>query len=119
MALSVYSHNASAGASFQLQSKHIFQLQLQQHRGFQGQLNTCKLSIGDLHAVQSRVRAANEMFHAATVGVNHAFTSIADTGASETCSDDDRDFIPGTSLKDLKNAASLIPPLPRDMTGQS
>ena len=106
MLLSLFSHHASAGDNFQLQSEHISQQQLRQYRGFQGQLNTCKLSIGDLHSVQSRVKAANDLFHAATGGTNHAFSSIADTGCSHTCSPEKLDFIPGT-LKKLDQPISL------------
>ena len=106
LALSLFGHNASAGANFQLQSEHISQPQLRQYRGLQGQLNTCKLSIGDLHAVQTRVKAANDIFHAAIGGDNHAFSSIVDTGCSHTCSNDDQDFIPGT-LKKLDQPISL------------
>jgi hypothetical protein len=46
------------------------------------------------------------MFHAAIGGVNHAFSSIADTGCSNTCSNEKLDFIPGT-LKKLDQPISL------------
>ena len=36
------------------------------------------------------------MFHAATGGVNHTFSSIVDTGASATCTNEKGDFIPDT-----------------------
>ena len=46
------------------------------------------------------------MFHAATGGINHTFSAIADTGASHTATPEKLDFIPGT-LKKLEEPVSL------------
>ena len=76
--------------------------QLRKFRACNGAIDTARLrhSIGDLQVVQSRVKAAQEIFSTKTGGVCSAFNCIADTGCSGSGTNHEGDFEKG-SLKKL------------------
>ena len=84
LSLGLLSQRVSAGSVIQLQSEIQSMTQQRKFRACNGAIDTAKLrhSIGDLQAVQSRVKAAQEIFNTKTGGVCSAFNCIADTGCS-------------------------------------
>jgi hypothetical protein len=79
----------------ELQLKH----KLRQFRACNGVLDTSRISGTALTALQTSKVATDKLFDTATNNSEFAFTAVADSGCSETCTNSLLDFIPGTMCK--------------------
>ena len=105
-AMFLLSHAAGVGQAFQSRSEQQFGQHLRKYRACAGFIDTSRVQGSDLNALQERVRASNDVFHAAVNHSHHAFSAILDSGCSETCTNNLKDFVPGTMYK-LDNPVSL------------
>ena len=106
VALGLFGHCHGFSDTFQLQSETVDRQSLRKYRGYNGMLSTANIDLGDLSALQLRTRASNALFSASAGSNSRAFSAIADTGCSRSCSNDKTDFVPGT-LEELDKPVAL------------
>ena len=108
--LAAFALFGSAGAlstTFQLSSEVRLRQNLRSYRGLNGNLNTSKLPLAGLNALDFHIRASNDSFSTAIGSKSScAFSAIADSGCSKTCTNCILDFIPG-SLETLDEPIAL------------
>ena len=97
---------SGAGNSFHSREELRQSQKLRRYRACTGILDTTRIHGKQLLALQQTKMEDDSIFHTAVNKSPHAFTVVADTGCSETCTNCLADFIPGTMYK-LKVPLSL------------
>ena len=84
--------------TFSLVSDDTLHQKLRRYRGYQGMLDTTKLPTTELLALHQVIQLSNDSA-AELPTLQDSFTAIADSGCSFTCTNDKRDFCPGTIVE--------------------
>ena len=105
-AMMLLSQASGTGQAFHTKAELQHRQSLRKYRACTGVLDTSRIKGQALIALQKSVQASNQVFQAAVNNSSHAFSAVADSGCSETCSPYLTDFIPGTMYK-LEEPLSL------------
>ena len=98
-AMMLLSQAAGTGQAFHTKAELQLRQSLRKYRACTGILDTSRIKGQAMIALQKSVQASNQVFQAAVNNSNQAFSAVADSGCSETCSPYLNDFIPGTMYK--------------------
>ena len=82
--------------TFNLVSDTSLYRKIQTYRGNLGMLDTSKVPMDKLMALHQVIKASHEENNELLQDAPNSFMAIADTGCSFTCTNDKRDFCPGT-----------------------
>jgi hypothetical protein len=95
-AMMLLSQVTGTGQAFHTKPELQLRHRLRRYRACTGILDTSRVKGQAMLALQKAVKDANQAFQATVNGSDHAFSAVADSGCSETCSPHLMDFIPGT-----------------------
>ena len=98
-AMALLANATGAGRVFHTRAELQLKHKLRQFRACNGILDTSRIHGTKLTALHSSKVATDKIFDTATNNSKFAFTAVADSGFSETCTNNLQDFIPGTMWK--------------------
>ena len=94
IALNLMANLAQPESTFSLLSDSEFHHRMRRYRGFQGMLDSSKISQPDLLALRQVIQLSDENLHESIASSKDSFTAIADSGCSFTCTNNKADFTP-------------------------